>query len=406
MKMEAKIENYESVRNWLSRLRPSSAESYIFQLKRFYKWMRKNGVEIGKLSPDELVVLQSEASNSERFKVLDVLQRYVGENHSTLSYKKKMYQSIRSFFLHNRAELPQDRSFNIRGDKPKTVGTLTIDEVRLIILASKPVYQAAFMCMIQGGMGGDEVCYWSMNGWAKLEEDLKGDPDLVEVELPGRKAKRFENPYFTLIGGDAIEALRKWLPYRPENSPYIFTNQYDEAITPHALGIYWVRVGRRIGVIDPIKRGRGRGHQTGKNLHEIRDVFRSQWEKSPAKASVAEFMMGHVVDPLEYNKAHYDRKWVRKEYLSALPMFQLMSSGRPFGQVEEDLVDDLRDRVNELEAELEAAGRNKIEKDVDFRKLVETVKRIEPFVQGMIDEQKLLEEKREKDRLRESSVEP
>ncbi len=99
-------------------------------------------------------------------------------------------------------------------------------------------------------------------------------------------------------------------------------------------------MGRRIGVIDPIKRGAGRGHQTGKNLHELRDVFRSQWEKSPAKASVAEFLMGHVVDPLEYNKAHYDRKWVRKEYLNALPMLQLMSSGRPFGQVEEEKLEE------------------------------------------------------------------
>jgi len=154
MRMEPNLENYESVRNWLSRLRPSTAKTYLFQFNRFYRWMQKNEVELAKLNPDELVVLQSEATNSERFKILDVLQRYVGENHATLSYKRKMYKSIRSFFLHNRAELPQDRSFKIRGDKPKTLGTLTIDEVKLIILASKPVYQAAFMCMIQGGMGG------------------------------------------------------------------------------------------------------------------------------------------------------------------------------------------------------------------------------------------------------------
>jgi len=350
--METKIEDYESVRNWLSRLRPSSAKTYIFQFNRFYKWMWKNGVEIGKLSPDELVILQSEASNSERFNVLDVLQRYVGENHATQSYKKKMYKCIRSFFLHNRAELPHDRSFNIRGDKPKTVGTLTVDEVKLIILASKSVYQAAFMCMFQGGMGEDEICYWSEHGWLKLEEALKGDPDLIEIDLPGRKAKKFEKPYYTLVGRDAIEALRKWLPYRPENTPYIFTNQYDEVITPHALGIYWVRVGRRIGVIDPIKRGRGRGHQTGKNLHEIRDVFRSQWEKGPAKGSVAEFMMGHVVDPLEYNKAFRDEGWVKKEYNKALPLLQIMSSGRPFGQVEEDEVLILKKEVARLEAKL------------------------------------------------------
>lgn len=349
--MATEIESYESVRNWLSRLRPSSAKTYLFQFNRFYRWMQKNGVELAKLSPDELVSLQSEATNSERFKILDVLQRYIGENHSTLSYKKKMYQSVRSFFLHNRGELPRDRSFNIRGDKPKTVGTLTIDEVKLIILASKPVYQAAFLCMFQGGMGGDEVCYWGENGWSKLEEDLKGDPDLIEIELPGRKMKKFEKPYYTIVGRDAVDALRKWLHHRPENTPYIFTNQYKEALTTHALQIYWVRVGRRIGIIDPIKRGAGRGHQTGKNLHELRDVFRSQWEKSPAKGSVAEFMMGHQVDPLEYNKACRDRKWTLGEYRKALPMFQILSSGRPFGQVAEDELESLQRKVQKLEAE-------------------------------------------------------
>ncbi len=395
--MELNLENYESVRLWLSRLRPSSAKTYIFQFNRFYKWMQTNKVELAKLNPDELVVLQSEATNSERFRILDILQRYIGENHATLSYKRKMYKSIRSFFLHNRAELPQDRSFNIRGDKPKTLGTLKIDEVKLIILASKPVYQAAFMCMIQGGMGGAEICYWGENGWTKLMEDLKGDPDLIEIDLPGRKTKKFEKPYYTLIGRDAIEALRKWLSQRPKDSPYIFTNQYDEAITPHALQIYWVRVGRRIGVIDPIKRGAGRGHQTGKNLHELRDVFRSQWEKSPAKASVAEFLMGHIVDPLEYNKAHYDRKWVRKEYLNALPMLQIMSSGRPFGQVEEDEIINLQEKVKDLEARLERSTRElyleRVEAQRDLAEHQEDISRVKTELKRLFAEVEILKDK-------------
>lgn len=370
MRMEPNFENYESVRNWLSRLRPSSAKTYLFQFNRFYKWMQDNEIELAKLNPDELVILQSEATNSERFNVLDVLQRYVGENHATLSYKRKMYKSIRSFFLHNRAELPQDRSFNIRGDKPKTLGTLKIDEVKLIILASKPVYQAAFMCMLQGGMGGDEICYWGKNGWTKLKEDLKSDPDLIEVDLPGRKMKKFEKPYYTLIGRDAIETLRKWLSHRPKDSPYIFTNQYDEAITPHALQIYWIRVGRRIGVVDPIKRGAGRGHQTGKNLHELRDVFRSQWEKSPAKASVAEFIMGHVVDPLEYNKAHYDRKWGRKEYMKALPHLNIISSGRPFGKVDESEIERLTSENERLQRALEETKISMRQEFEDFKRMI------------------------------------
>lgn len=368
------LKDYESVRNWLGRLRPSSARTYLFQFNRFYKWMRENDVELGKLSPDELVVLQSEAINSERFRVLDVLQRYVLEAHATLNYKKKMYNGVRSFFLHNRAELPRDKSFNLRGDKPKTQGTLTAEEIKRIVLASKPVYQAVILSMFQGGMGEDEFTYWNEHGLEKLKEDLRGDPEMIRIDLPGRKGKKFEKPYYTFIGHDAIRAIRNWLKRRPdkkktyhpndknkkrknkriireEPTTAIFTNQYQDAISQHALQIYWTRVGRRIGVITPKTRGGGKGHQTGKNPHEFRDVFRSQWEKSPAKASVAEFCMGHVVDQLEYNKAHRDEGWVRREYEKAQPLLQIMSSTVPFNLIDADEVTKLRKKVARLESE-------------------------------------------------------
>ena len=67
----------------------------------------------------------------------------------------------------------------------------------------------------------------------------------------------------------------------------------------------------------------------------MRSLFRSQWEKSPANKSVGEYMMGHTVDPLEYNKAFKDKKWVHGELRKALPMLNIMSSTRPFGLVKE-----------------------------------------------------------------------
>jgi len=92
---------------------------------------------------------------------------------------------------------------------------------------------------------------------------------------------------------------------------------------------------------------------TGKNPHEMRDLFRSMWEKSPAKGSVAEFCMGHVIDPLEYNKAFRDDEWVRDQYLNAEPWLNIISSGRPFGQVDKDEVTGLNRRIYELQAQVE-----------------------------------------------------
>ena len=81
-------------------------------------------------------------------------------------------------------------------------------------------------------------------------------------------------------------------------------------------------------------------------------VFRSQWSKSPAKYEVGEFFMGHTVDPYEYDKSFRDVAFYQKEYLSALPMFQIISSGSPFGRVNLNEVEGLQTRIRELETEL------------------------------------------------------
>jgi len=77
-----------------------------------------------------------------------------------------------------------------------------------------------------------------------------------------------------------------------------------EPVRKNAISLYWIRHLRKIGVVGP--KTRDKSNKTGKSPHEVRDVFRSLWEKSSAKGSVAEFLMGHKVDPLEYNKAFRD----------------------------------------------------------------------------------------------------
>ena len=245
--------------------------------------------------------------------------------------------------MHSRAELPRDPSFRIRSDIEPVRGVLTVKELRDMILSSRPVYQAVLISMFQAGMGAAEFEYWNLNGWPALREALRGDPDVIRVDLPGRKAGRNVRSFYALIGGDAIKAIRTYVKSRPEGEA-IFYNQIKKPIQRDALKHYWLRHLSKIGLINP-KGNNYSGNRYGKNLHEIRDVFRSMWEKSPAKASVSEFMMGHVVDPLNYNKAFRDEAWVRQEYMKAVPMLQIMSSGIPFGQVDENEIVELRQEI-------------------------------------------------------------
>ena len=89
----------------------------------------------------------------------------------------------------------------------------------------------------------------------------------------------------------------------------------------------------------------------GMNPHEMRDVWRTLWSKSPADHRVGEYFMGHVVDPLGYDKSFDDEAYTRKEYEKALPYLNILSQDKAYGLVDEDEIERLRTRIQELEKE-------------------------------------------------------
>jgi len=350
MEVQELKEGSPAVQNWLSRLSPQTAKIYAYIFKDWMQWVRENGGGFADFPPDRLIRFQMEASNNERYAIVDLLQRYISSVRGRIGYKKKIRSTVRSFFIHNRAELPKDSSFILHPEIPKVQGRLTIEELKNIILSSTLNYQAAFLSMFQGGMGLAEFEHWNEHGWPVLKRALDAGQQVAKVELPGRKKNRNISPFHSFIGGDALDAIRKYLPRRPRDAGVIFTTNTGTPMERKAMQIYWMRHLRKLGLITPGPKGH-RSNRYGKNIHEIRDLFRSQWEKSTAKVSVAEFMMGHQVDPLEYNKAFRDEKWFRGEYMKALPLLQIMSSPRPFGQVDENEVKRLQRHIAELERE-------------------------------------------------------
>ena len=339
-----------SVAKWLSRLGEGTRSGAEFHLRRWMEYLVEAGSPFGGMTPDELVAHQRAAWGDEngRFDILDSVQTYVNSRQGTFSYKKSMYAYTRSFFMHNRAELPRDRGFIIRGDKPKNVGYLKPEEVRDVILSCNPVYRAIFLSMFQGGMGQSEFLEWNEGGWEDLRDQLRKNVNVVVIQLPGRKLNKNRHPFRTYVGGDTIDAIHSWLKIRPEGPGPIFIDQHGKSPSKKGMRTYWLRHLRKLGIVGPKTKGSDKGYRTGKSAHELRDTFRSQWEKSPATKSVSEFMMGHIVDKLEYNKAYKDEKWTLKEYRKALPMLEIMSSGKPFGLVDEDSVDDLQRTVADL----------------------------------------------------------
>ncbi len=177
-------------------------------------------------------------------------------------------------------------------------------------------------------------------------------------------------PYKTFIGGDAKAALLKYLPYRvlardkfdgtrgkdrflvirgknfagkeyvekEFNPNAILYSSWGTPINENAIYDYWRRKLVALGIRIPV----GDGDPTnryGDNQHEIRDVLRSQWQKTNADKTVIEYMLGHTIDPLGYNKAYKDDAWVISEIRKAMHMLNIMSSNLPFGLVTKEEYD-------------------------------------------------------------------
>jgi integrase len=313
------------------------------------KWLKENGGALKDYTPDQLIEYQKAADNSHRYHILDLVQAYVGSRDGRIWTKRNRYGQLRSFFAHNRAELPRDPTFRIRSDTPAVRGDLSPDDLKKIILSCSPCYAAAFLCMFQGGMGLAELLYWNVHGLERLKEDLGRGTRIIKVDLPGRKSTKNTENFYTFIGGDAIDAIKRWFERRPVDAPAIFVNQYGKPLTSAGLHSLWMNHLVKLGYA---KKSHDNSNRTGRGLHELRDCFRTLWAKSPARPEVGEWLMGHsrVWDSNGYDKSYRDVDAYRREYEKALPWLNIMSSGRPFHQVSEEEVESIRAEVERLRA--------------------------------------------------------
>jgi len=318
--------------------------------------------------------IQFQRDNHRSYEFLDLIQGYASQAGKRAGYRRKELSTVRSFFLHNRVALPPDLSFRVRGEVPKVLGTLSVADVKMILASSNAMYRAAFTAMFMGGMGQSELLYWNMNGLESTLEQLDRNARFLRIDLPGRKKRRNLVPYFTIVGRDAIKLLKIYLKeHRPNGvGDHIFYNQFNEPLQHRTLYEYWKRQTEKLGIITVLKGDTTTRH--GKNLHEVRDLFRTRWEKSPAKGVTAEYLMGHVVDPLEYNKAFRDYDYVLSEYVQAERWLNILSDDPeviPRAQLDVLRVD-LEQRNDAQQLEIQALKRRQEATEQLMRELLES----------------------------------
>ena len=355
------LKEYPSVERWLDRLAPSTADVNLRIFRMWVSWVRVNGSKFAEMSPDEWVEYQKSADNGSVYDVLDTLVGpYISQKEGTHSYLGKTIGTLRSFFLHNRAELPSDVGFKIRPSKAKVLGSLTIEEIMKVIYSSNPLYQAVFTSMFMGGMDEASFVYWNLNGYNSLMKQLgeykNGNRMGIKVDIPGRKASKNIENFYTFIGRDAIDMILNYLPLRdPKDNPdeeAIFLTKQGGPVTKNAVYQYWYSHVKKLGLLPE---DREHGERTGKNPHEMRDVFRSRWRISGVDVEVAEFFLGHDIDKLGYDKSpDYFPEWYEDQYNIAQPWLNILSEDPQ--KVSRREVDTQRTRIQELETQIERLG--------------------------------------------------
>jgi hypothetical protein len=309
---------------------------------------------------------------------VDAAHTWLNSKNLTVITKRTEYGCISGFFISNRGGLPVDRR-RFKSSKVPVEGSLSVDELRQIVVASNLTYRAAFLCMYNCGWGIGELLFVNTNHSAQVFNDVRMGKEFVCVSLPGRKRQRNERPFYSFIGGDALEALRMLFHsrgWKPDS--VIFRNERGDPLAVGGLQAYFRNKALHLGFIKRktplcpvcgsvtikkriIKRVDGRrtdrtyylctnfdcqkatfaselpmsdpkafgGFRYRIKVHEIRDLFRTEWHRAQAYAgvdgAVGEFFLGHSIDPLRYDKIMRDKSYTLEHYRKALPFLNILS---------------------------------------------------------------------------------
>lgn len=342
----------QSVEKWKSRLSSETSINRLPILLRFFKHVS--------VTPEEAVQWQLEHPRD--YKFIDAAFNYLNSDvHLSKSTKRSRYYMIRGFFKRNRAPLPIDERPRFHSDRAPVHGSMSVDDLRKLLLSCNVTYRAIFLVMFQAGLGCEGLLHVNVNEADSVRRALTHTTQLIRLNLPGRKQNRNIHPYYSFIGSDAITALKRHLHaqsymkdtvlFRTEKGPPVTRTSIENYFRSHVIQTGLVKrktpkcpecqgetVRKRQAqslkyicpnctrVIAPIldKHVTG-GIRYGKHPHELRDLFLTEWHRSGADLAAGNFMMGHSIDPLGYDKIMKDETYARSHYKRALPYLNILS---------------------------------------------------------------------------------
>ncbi len=300
------------IKQWIKNLSPASVKTYLSIMRSFCKRNR--------LTPERIL---EKATNQPKIFLREVLQEDVNKIKGTYRTKQSVMTTIRGFCAYHDAPLPVDRRFNIRNLTTSSKINLTPETLRTMLnhkgLSLRD--RSLDVVMYYSFSGLDQIVYINEKCFTQIRTQIDAGITPIKIDIPGRKEKKEQSWYYTLIGTEATKLLKQHLEEANIKKPPIWRSQPvkdGNPISKREIQSLWLELALKCKVAHKT----ADSNRYGAPIHELRDIARSQWELSPSNKGLAEYMMGHArrVDPYGYTKPWlHDHEWARGEYRRAEP---------------------------------------------------------------------------------------
>jgi len=230
-------------------------------------------------------------------------------------------------------------------EKSQDTATITLDEARKLVFEANPRDRCVILCSLWGWGVGEFLNF--AKDWYKCAEAIRAKTVPLKVTMTrGKTMIRF----YTYLFDDAVESLHDLLEERERSlgrpltrDDSLFTTVSDKPIDSQHIQRQIRLLAEKTGVeklhgeADKRRSYRVRPHELG------RDLFKTLARNKGVPTEIADFAMGHQVDPLKYDKSPWTEEGEKKieEELGKLRPFLNLMTRRGKVKVEESYFEQL-----------------------------------------------------------------
>ncbi|MGD0319753.1 MAG: tyrosine-type recombinase/integrase [Nitrososphaerales archaeon] len=363
--------NVPSVQRMLSKLgSEKTKDPWVRRLFRYEQWLKQKGY-FGSIT-EMLEDYRSAKNEDRRYHHINLVGEFLNSWRASRETKNSIVKVIRGFYRKNRADLPREKVVYSKDMLLDTPGTgeqyVKPEEIwRIVNDGHVPARDKAILAVLLY-MGMDESTlttqfnFYAYPQLAKAlgdrheEWDVERGPVRINLTRP-----KTETKYYNFLPPRGLQFLKEWLNVRQqitgsevairreagaEVSDPVFLSSKGQPICERLVSNVVRDSSFKAGVqrrVEGTKRYRIHGH-------EFRDTFKTTCKVAGVDGAVAEFFIGHRIDPLGYDKSPWAYpEHFREQYLLAEPY---LSGEHQRYQVQAEKSHELEDRIRSLESAL------------------------------------------------------